>query len=234
MQQGLETVAALRQRSAPIEVLWCWYGKETQDLNTTHVAFHNTIPRKPVGQHMLPDQLHARRHTAAAWVAASTPSVPLPHGAPFPAALIHIRVIVSARQPLAMAQGLCAGRALCLLLLATAAGASQQVCTASETAAASPAPATAAAGWQRALAADPAASTPLAGPRIIDVSVALDAATPKFGSPYGLGKEFRVLEASQAKGDAYTSSLLRLGAHTGASSSLGFAAGLLGSSGGQC
>lgn len=118
------------------------------------------------------------------------------------------------------AQGLCALLALCLLLLAVASSASHQACTASEAAAASPAPASAAAGWQRALAADPAGA-PAAGPRIFDVSVALDASTPKFNSPDGLGADFRVLEASQAKGDAYTSSLLRLGAHTGEGQLLG-------------
>jgi kynurenine formamidase len=109
------------------------------------------------------------------------------------------------------AQGLCARLALCLLLLAAAVSAAQQACDASESAAASPQQA-AAAGWHRALQPTDA---PPAGPRIIDISVALDASTPKFSSPDGLGKEFRVLEASQAKGDAYTSSLLRLGAHTG-------------------
>ncbi len=110
------------------------------------------------------------------------------------------------------AQGLCARLALSLLLLAGAANAQPEACAAAEAEAAgrSPPPA-AAAGWQHALVGEPPA-----GPRIIDISVALDAATPKFSSPDGLGREFRVLETSQAKGDAYTSSLLRLGAHTGA------------------
>ena len=110
------------------------------------------------------------------------------------------------------AQGLCARLALSLLLLTAAANAQPEACAAAEAEAAgrSPPPA-AAAGWQHALVGEPPA-----GPRIIDISVALDAATPKFSSPDGLGQEFRVLETSQAKGDAYTSSLLRLGAHTGA------------------
>lgn len=141
----------------------------------------------------------------------------------FPAAELRNSLNLSGRAAPGMAcraQGLCALLALCLLLLAAASSASHQECAASEAAAASPAPASAAAGWQRALAAD-SAGAPAVGPRIIDVSVALDASTPKFNSPDGLGADFRVLEASQAKGDAYTSSLLRLGAHTGEAQLLG-------------
>lgn len=110
-------------------------------------------------------------------------------------------------------QGLCARLTLCLGLCAAAAGAPQRACDAAEAAPASPTPSSAAAGWRRAL--QPAGARP-AGPHIIDVSVALDASTPKFSSADGLGEEFRVLEASHARGDAYTSSLLHLGAHTGA------------------
>lgn len=167
--------------------------------------------------------LRCCRRTAAAWVAARTLPSTNYCGLQPPAAGIHnsFTLIGPAAPGMACrAQGLCALLALCLLLLAAASSASHQACAASEAAAASPAPASAAAGWQRALAADPAGA-PAAGPRIFDVSVALDASTPKFNSPDGLGADFRVLEASQAKGDAYTSSLLRLGAHTGEAQLLG-------------
>lgn len=105
--------------------------------------------------------------------------------------------------------------ALCLHLLA-AAGASQDCAWAK---AAAPSAAPVARGWRRALAPQPMQpedGAPLPGPRIIDVSVGLDDRTCKFGSSDGLGKGFRQLEASQARGDAYTSSLLHLSAHTGA------------------
>lgn len=78
-----------------------------------------------------------------------------------------------------------------------------------------PAPAPAPGGWRRALAPEPG-PRPRPPQRIIDVSIGLDESTVQFNSRHGLGKDWRVLEASQARGDAYTSSLLRLSAHTGA------------------
>ena len=106
-------------------------------------------------------------------------------------------------------------RLLVLCLLQVLAAAVLADCAWQEAAAPSPAAAPAPCGWRRALAPPPGGA-PQPGPRIIDVSVGLSEATPRFGSSDGLGAGFRELEASQARGDAYTSSLLHLSAHTGA------------------